>query len=76
MANPKNATVPQDEATLDDVARLMDLQEQVKEIYAEIGRLKKKVKSTVQRRKARNQAELDRLRQAHALASHRADFED
>ena len=66
MSNPTNPTAPQDEATLDDVARLMDLQDQVKELYTEIGRLRKKVRGTVQRRKAR-EADLKRQRQTQTM---------
>ena len=56
-----------DEATIEDVARLMELQEVIKDAYAELGHLKKKVKGTVARRKAR-QEEIRRLHQAHDQA--------
>ena len=67
---------PGEDATLDDVDRLMQLQETVKEAYAEIGRLKKKISATVKRRKERNRLELERLRQARTAAENRGDFGD
>ena len=73
--NPTEATDPND-ATLDDVDRLMQLQDSVKEIYVEIGRLKKKVKATVKRRQERNRLELERLRTARTAAENCGHFED
>ena len=70
------AVEPGEDATLDDVDRLMTLQETVKESYAEIGRLKKKINATVKRRKERNRLELERLRQARTAAENRGDFGD
>jgi len=59
------------DATLEDVERLMELQETVKESYAEIGRLRKKIKATTSRRreqaakaKAEREAEIKRLAEA------------
>ena len=59
-----------DEATIEDVARLMELQEIIKDAYAELGHLKKKVKGTVARRQARQQ-EIRHLHQAHDEALRR-----
>ena len=73
--NPNNQAEPED-ATLDDVDRLMYLQDSVKEIYAEIGRLKKKVNATVKRRRERNRLEIERLRTARTMAENRGMFED
>ena len=58
MSNPTEPTTNPEDATLDDVDRLMDLQDSVKETYAEIGRLRKKVNATVHRRE-RNRQELE-----------------
>jgi len=59
------------DATLEDVERLMELQELVRESYAEIGRLRKKVKRTTARRRedaakaqAARDAEIKRLSEA------------
>ena len=76
MSNPTEPTTNPEDATLDDVDRLMQLQDSVKETYAEIGRLKKKVNATVKRRRERNRQELERLARARTFAENRGNFED
>jgi regulator of replication initiation timing len=70
MATPRNRAVSETTEALDDMIRLLDLQDQVKELYGEIGRIKRRLKSTATNRQERR-AELQRLRD-NAAAHDRA----
>jgi len=61
MANDRK-NPSQELDALDDMIRLLDLQDQVKELYAEIGRIKRRLKSTATSR-AERRAELERMRE-------------
>ena len=61
MATPRTRAVSSEVDALDDMLRLLDLQDQVRELYAEIGRIKRRLKSTATNREERR-AELQRMR--------------